>query len=120
MLLDYFKKAYDGLKDEGAFFVDIFGGTECRQELVEETDRGKFTYFWDCDNYDPVTSEVQYYIHFKTHKTIRSISEYSPMIGECGTFMKSKKSSKMPGLTMSISSGKETMTTVGEMANLPE
>jgi hypothetical protein len=67
-LLNYFKKAYEGIKEDGAFFLDIFGGEDCRQELVEETDRGKFTYYWDCDSYNPITSEVLYYIHFKTHK----------------------------------------------------
>lgn len=67
-LVEYFKKVREGLKSDGAFFVDIFGGTECRQELVEETDHGKFSYFWDCDSFNPLTEEVQYYIHFKTHK----------------------------------------------------
>ena len=67
-LVDYFKKVREGLNKDGVFFVDIFGGNECRQELVEETDHGKFSYFWDCDSFNPLTEEVQYYIHFKTHK----------------------------------------------------
>lgn len=67
-LLEYFEKVYAGLKDEGVFFVDIFGGTECRQELVEETDFDDHTYYWDCERYNPLTNEVLYYIHFRTHK----------------------------------------------------
>lgn len=64
-LLTYFKKAYEGLKDDGIFFVDIFGGTECFQEIVEETEFDKHSYFWDCDRYNPLSNEVLYYIHFK-------------------------------------------------------
>lgn len=66
-LVEYFKKAYEGLVEDGAMFLDIFGGTECQQELVEETEHDDFTYFWDCDSYNPISAEVQYYIHFKTH-----------------------------------------------------
>ena len=67
-LLDYFKRVRAGMKNDGAFFIDLFGGTEARSPLVEETeheDEG-FSYFWDCDSYNPITNEVQYYIHFKT------------------------------------------------------
>jgi hypothetical protein len=68
LLVDYFKKTREGLVDDGVLFLDIFGGTECHQEMVEETEHDDFTYFWDCDAYNPITSEVQYYIHFKTHQ----------------------------------------------------
>ena len=64
-LLEYFKRARQSLNPQGAFFVDIFGGTECFQELVEETEFKKHSYFWDCDHYNPLTNEVQYYIHFE-------------------------------------------------------
>lgn len=64
-LLDYFKKAYAGLKDDGVFFIDLFGGTECFQPMVEKTKHEGHTYFWDCDSYNPLTGEVLYYIHFK-------------------------------------------------------
>ncbi|WP_372652876.1 class I SAM-dependent methyltransferase [Halobacteriovorax sp.] len=65
VLLNYFKKVREGLNDNGAFFIDLFGGTEACQEMVEETEHDDHTYFWDCDSYNPITSEVQYYIHFK-------------------------------------------------------
>lgn len=64
-LLNYFKKVRDGLDDDGAFFIDLFGGTECRQELIEETEHDDHSYFWDCDSYNPMTGEVLYYIHFE-------------------------------------------------------
>ncbi|MBL6990058.1 MAG: class I SAM-dependent methyltransferase [Bacteriovoracaceae bacterium] len=65
-LLEYFKKVRAGLNSDGAFFVDIFGGIEARQELVEETVHDEFSYFWDCDKYNPITNECLYKIHFKT------------------------------------------------------
>ena len=67
-LVDYFKKVYTGLEEDGMFVVDIFGGTECFQELEEETEHDGHNYIWDCDRYNPITSEILYYIHFKDKK----------------------------------------------------
>lgn len=69
VLLEYFKKVREGLNDDGAFFIDLFGGTECRQELEEETEYENHTYFWDCHKYNVITDEVLYYIHFQDNKT---------------------------------------------------
>lgn len=66
-LLSYFKSVREHLNKDGVFFVDIFGGTESCQELMEETEHDDHTYMWDCDSYNPLNGEVQYYIHFKTH-----------------------------------------------------
>lgn len=65
-MLKYFKRVYKSLNKKGAFFLDIFGGTEALDTLVEETDHGTHSYFWDCDKYNPITNECLYYIHFKT------------------------------------------------------
>lgn len=65
-MLKYFKRVYKSLNKNGAFFLDIFGGTESYDTLVEETDHGSHSYFWDCDKYNPITNECLYYIHFKT------------------------------------------------------
>ncbi|MDH5581802.1 MAG: class I SAM-dependent methyltransferase, partial [Bdellovibrionales bacterium] len=67
-ILEYFKKVREGLSDNGLFFMDIFGGTECYDVLEEETDYDDFSYFWDCDYFNPITNEVLYYIHFKDKK----------------------------------------------------
>ena len=67
-LLNYFKQVREGLGSEGIFFVDIFGGTECFQELEEETEFGEHSYYWDCDRYNPLTNEALYFIHFKLGK----------------------------------------------------
>ncbi len=67
LLLEYFKKVHEGLATKGAFFIDLFGGTEARTEMVEETEHDDHTYFWDCERYNPITHECLYKIHFKTH-----------------------------------------------------
>lgn len=70
-LLEYFSCVRKGLKEDGMFFLDIFGGEEAGEVQVEETEHEDHSYFWDLDKYNPLTSECQYYIHFKTHKDNR-------------------------------------------------
>lgn len=65
-LLEYFSKVKDGLSTDGVFIIDLFGGTDAREPMVEETEHDDFSYFWDCENYNPITHECQYAIHFKT------------------------------------------------------
>lgn len=65
-LLTYFKSVKRGLKSKGIFMLDIFGGTETRQLLVEDREHEGFTYYWDCDKYNAITEDVHYAIHFKT------------------------------------------------------
>jgi len=68
-LVNYFKKVRAGLNPKGAFFIDLFGGTEAREMTEEETEHENFSYFWDCDSYNPLTDECTYKIHFKIHET---------------------------------------------------
>lgn len=67
-LLEYFKKVREGLNPEGMFVIDLFGGTEAREAMVEETEHDNFSYFWDCESYNPITHECKYAIHFKIHR----------------------------------------------------
>jgi SAM-dependent methyltransferase len=63
----YFRRAYDALKDDGIFFVDLFGGPEAQEETREKTkhkDEG-FTYIWDQAEFHPVTNYMRCHIHFK-------------------------------------------------------
>lgn len=64
-LLNYFIKVREGLKENGLFLIDLFGGTDSREESIEETEHDDHSYFWDCDKYNPITNECLYYIHFK-------------------------------------------------------
>lgn len=65
-LVEYFTKVRAGLSDKGAFFIDLFGGEDCGQELEEETEFDDYSYFWDCDKFNAITNETLFYIHFKT------------------------------------------------------
>jgi SAM-dependent methyltransferase len=68
-LVKYFSQVRKHLKKDGAFFIDLFGGNETRQPLEENVKHKTHTYYWDCDSYNPLTAEVQYYIHFKKGDT---------------------------------------------------
>ena len=66
-LREYFAAAHKGLKEDGLFIIDMFGGTETMDELEEErdVDDEDFTYIWDQDKFNPITHEMLCYIHFK-------------------------------------------------------
>jgi len=63
-LLEYFKHAREGLKKDGVFFIDLFGGYDAFREMAEKTDHRKFTYVWDQHRYNPITGEILCHIHF--------------------------------------------------------
>jgi SAM-dependent methyltransferase len=64
-LRDYFKKSYDALKDDGVFFVDLFGGPEAQEETKEKTKHKGFSYIWHQAEFHPVTNYIRCHIHFK-------------------------------------------------------
>ncbi len=66
-LREYFAKAREGLKDDGMLVLDMFGGTECLDELEEETelDDVNATYVWEHAKFNPITNEILCYIHFE-------------------------------------------------------
>jgi len=61
----YFKRAHDALKDDGVFFVDLFGGPEAQEVTREKTKHKRFTYIWDQAEFHPVTNHIRCHIHFK-------------------------------------------------------
>lgn len=63
----YFKRVHGALKDDGLFFVDLFGGSEAQEETKEKTkfkEEG-FTYIWHQAEFHPVTHYMRCHIHFK-------------------------------------------------------
>jgi SAM-dependent methyltransferase len=68
LLLSYFRSVRRSLKSEGLFFLDTFGGTEAMTESEESRSAGSFTYFWECEKFNPLTHECTYAIHFKQNK----------------------------------------------------
>lgn len=79
LLLQYFKNARKHLAKDGLFLIDLFGGLETRQALEEKKKFKTHTYIWDCEKYNPLTSDVFYSIHFIDHKkkkTYKRVFEY--------------------------------------------
>jgi hypothetical protein len=65
-LLDYFERARESLAQDGIFVIDMYGGTESTEEMLEERKiEGGFTYVWDQDVYYPGTGEYFCNIHFE-------------------------------------------------------
>lgn len=62
----YFERAYAGLKDDGVFFCDMFGGPEAQEEQKEKTKHKKhgFSYIWHQAKFHPVTHFIRCHIHF--------------------------------------------------------
>lgn len=71
LMLQYFRSVRDSLGHDGVFFLDAFGGYEAAKELVEERECEGFTYIWEQASFNPITSEMQCYIHFETDDGIR-------------------------------------------------
>ncbi len=64
-LRGYFENIRESLVDDGLFFLDAYGGTESQEESKEKTKYDDFTYIWHQADFDPFTSHMQCYIHFK-------------------------------------------------------
>lgn len=64
-LRTYFERARLALKDDGVFFVDLFGGPEAQEETKEKTKFKGFTYIWHQAKFHPVTNFIRCHIHFK-------------------------------------------------------
>lgn len=64
-LRQYFEAARKVIKDDGLFFIDIYGGSEAYSEMEEETEHDSFTYVWDQDYYDPLSADYRCHIHFR-------------------------------------------------------
>ena len=63
-LRGYFERARAGLKDDGIFMLDAYGGYDAFRTMRERQDFGRFTYIWDQSDYDPVSGETVCHIHF--------------------------------------------------------
>lgn len=65
MLRRYFKKAHAGIRRDGLFIVDAFGGTDTQEANEEKSKIGGFTYYWHQESFDPITNGALFHIHFK-------------------------------------------------------
>jgi SAM-dependent methyltransferase len=66
-LLQYFQSARVGLREDGIFVLDCFGGSACQEANEEErrVEEHEFTYFWDQKSFDPISHDAVFQIHFK-------------------------------------------------------
>ncbi|MCZ6572118.1 MAG: class I SAM-dependent methyltransferase [Planctomycetota bacterium] len=64
-LKQYYKRAYDALKDDGLFMLDAYGGSDAFVEDDEDREIDGFTYVWDTNLYNPITGDVIQHIHFR-------------------------------------------------------
>ena len=64
-LLRYFKAVHKTLKSDGIMFLDGYGGSEAHPTSVEKHKLDGFTYLWDQNKFNPLTQEMQCYIHFR-------------------------------------------------------
>lgn len=64
-LRGYFKSVLDSLSPGGLFFLDFYGGYESMKETTEKRPLKGFTYVWDQASFDPISSTMQCYIHFR-------------------------------------------------------
>ena len=65
MMRSYFHNCYNTLNSGGLFIADAFGGPACQESNEDKTRHRGFTYFWEQETFDPVTSEALFHIHFK-------------------------------------------------------
>ena len=73
----YFQQVYKSLKKDGLFFVDVFGGGACQDEVVDVHKFKGFSYMWDQTGFDPINNEALFYIHFKIgSKKIEKVFTY--------------------------------------------
>ena len=64
-MLNYMRRCYAALKDDGVLFMDMFGGPESFEETKEKTKYKGFSYIWEQAEFHPITNHMQCYIHFK-------------------------------------------------------
>ncbi len=78
VLKTYFANARRSLRKNGLFFIDAFGGKQCADAVEDVLVRKNYTYYWDQDNFDPVTNEAKFHIHFKPkgQKKIQNVFSY--------------------------------------------
>ncbi|KYG61467.1 hypothetical protein AZI86_17290 [Bdellovibrio bacteriovorus] len=65
LLKKYFANVYKTLGKDGIFLVDLFGGSQCYDAIEDTIKHEGFTYYWDQTNFDPVTNEALFHIHFR-------------------------------------------------------
>lgn len=62
----YFEKVRSALGPDGMFFMDVYGGWESQEPMVDRRKiKRRFIYEWDQELFDPITHRVLNHIHFE-------------------------------------------------------
>ncbi|MCE2880739.1 MAG: class I SAM-dependent methyltransferase [Planctomycetaceae bacterium] len=64
-LVEYFRRVFAGLADDGVLICDAYGGSQAHAEVEEERSVDGFTYVWHQAHYNPITGDVRNHIHFR-------------------------------------------------------
>lgn len=65
LMVQYYRSVRESLVDGGIFFMDCFGGYESFKECKDKRKiNDELTYVWDQHRYDPITGEMDCFIHF--------------------------------------------------------
>ncbi len=65
LLRRYFKSVHKGLRQDGLFILDAFGGSDTQEANEEKSKIGNFFYYWEQGSFEPITNEAMFHIHFK-------------------------------------------------------
>jgi SAM-dependent methyltransferase len=64
-LVNYFRQARKGIKRDGLFLIDCFGGPLCHSPNEEKNKKAGFTYFWQQATFNPINNFATFFIHFQ-------------------------------------------------------
>ena len=77
LMKNYFSNALKTLNKDGILLMDIFGGSQCYDAIEDTIKHEGFTYYWDQTNFDPVTNNALFHIHFRVGgKKIEQVFTY--------------------------------------------
>jgi SAM-dependent methyltransferase len=78
LLRSYFKNVKKSLRPGGVFLIDVFGGSLCQGPSLDRLPKKGFIYYWEQEDFDPVSYEARFHIHFKVpgHKVARKVFSY--------------------------------------------
>jgi len=96
VLRGYFEAAREHLAADGLPFLDLFGGWEAQQVLVERRKLDGFRYTWEQRSFNPITADLLAHIHFDISRGVRlekaftydwrlwTLPELRELLGEAG------------------------------------
>ena len=77
LMKNYISNALKTLNKDGILLMDIFGGSQCYDAIEDTIKHDGFTYYWDQTNFDPVTNNALFHIHFRVGgKKIEQVFTY--------------------------------------------